>query len=382
MDSMKSTTTAGSWYEVGNAQEIDSPALLVYPDRVKHNIDVATGMVGDAQRLRPHVKTHKSSAITRFQLAAGITRYKCATLAEAAMLGRCGAPDVLVAYPLLGPRVDAFLQLSKQFPGSRFSAIVDHRSAVDRLSAAAVSQGAPVDVYLDLDIGMGRTGIPIGAEAEALYVHCHSLAGLRVAGLHAYDGQVRDPDPERLRQQCETNFRPLAALVERLSEQGFPRPEIIIGGSPSFPYYAEMAEVQCSPGTFVLWDHGYAVDCPDQAFLPAAVIFTRVISLPGPETICVDLGHKAVGAENAIERRVHFLNAPRLLALRQSEEHLVLQAPAGHGIGLGDVLYGIPYHICPTVNLYDAYNVVEGGVVTDSWEIDARQRFRYAAGTY
>jgi len=373
---MKSTTTAGSWYEVGNAQEIDSPALLVYPDRVKHNIDVATGMVGDAQRLRPHVKTHKSSAITRFQLAAGITRYKCATLAEAAMLGRCGAPDVLVAYPLLGPRVGAFLQLSGQYPGSRFSAIVDHPSAADRLSAAAGSRGATVDVYLDLDIGMGRTGIPIGAQAEALYVHCHALPGLRVVGLHAYDGQVRDPDPDRLRQQCGSNFRPLASLVERLCGQGFPLPEIVVGGSPSFPYYAEMAGLHCSPGTFVLWDHGYAVDCPDQAFLPAAVLFTRVISTPSPETVCVDLGHKAVGAENAIERRVHFLNAPELRALRQSEEHLVLQAPTGHGLELGDVLYGIPYHICPTVNLYDAYNVVEEGMVTGSWEIDARQRFR------
>lgn len=378
MDKSNNMPAHGSWYEVINAHQIDSPALLLFPDRVEHNINMAKSMVGDVGRLRPHVKTHKSSEITKLQLAAGITRYKCATLAEAEMLGRCGAPDVLVAYPLFGPRVEAFLQLSGQYPGSRFSAIVDHPSAADLLSAAAESRGTAVDVYLDLDIGMGRTGIPIGAEAEALYAHCHALPGLRVVGLHAYDGQVREPDPDRLRQQCVSNFRPLAALVERLSAQGFPLPEIIVGGSPSFPYYAEMAGLHCSPGTFVLWDHGYAVDCPDQVFLPAAVLFTRVISMPTPTNICVDLGHKAVGAENPIDKRVHFLNAPALRALRQSEEHLVLQAPAGHGFKLGDVLYGIPYHICPTVNLYDAYNVVKGGQVTGSWEIDARQRFRYA----
>lgn len=369
--------TKKAWYPVDNAHEIDSPALLVYPERVKHNINLATSMVGDVGRLRPHVKTHKSSAITKLQLAAGITRYKCATLAEAEMLGRCGAPDVLVAYPLFGPRLQAFLALADRYPASRFSTIVDDRSAAEQLSEAAVSRGVVADVYIDLDIGMGRTGTPIDASAEHLYAHCRSLAGLRVLGLHAYDGQVREPDAVKLRRQCEENYRPLADLVDRLVEQGYPTPEVIVGGSPSFPFYAEMEGVQCSPGTFILWDHGYATDCPDQAFLVAAVLLTRVISMPTPETICVDLGHKAVGAENAIDKRVHFLDAPSLKPLRQSEEHLVLQAPQGHGHKLGDVLCGIPYHICPTVNLYDAYNVVENGRAASSWDIDARQRFRF-----
>lgn len=374
------TTTTGAWYVVSSAHEIDSPALLVYPERVKHNINLAIAMVGDTDRLRPHVKTHKSSAITKLQLAAGITRYKCATLAEAEMLGRCEAPDVLVAYPLFGPRLQAFLALADRYPASRFSTLVDDRSAAEQLSEAALLQGVEVDVYIDLDIGMGRTGVPIGPEAGQLYARCRSLPGLRVLGLHAYDGQVREPDAEKLRRQCEENYRPLAALVDRLVAQGFPRPEVIVGGSPSFPFYAEMKGVQCSPGTFILWDHGYATDCPDQGFLPAAVLMTRIISMPTPETVCVDLGHKAVGAENTIGKRVHFLNAPSLKPLRQSEEHLVLQAPQGHGYKLGDVLYGIPYHICPTVNLYDAYNVVENGRAASSWDIDARQRFRFPSG--
>lgn len=374
------TPTKETWYPIRNAHEIDSPALLVYPDRIEHNVALAKSMVGRVNRLRPHVKTHKSSAITHLQLAAGVTRYKCATLAEAAMLGRCGAPDVLVAYPLFDPRLQAFLQLGAHYPESRFSAIVDDRSAAGQLSEAAVSRGVEVDVYIDLDIGMGRTGAPIDASAEGLYAHCGSLPGLRVVGLHAYDGQVREPDPVKLQRQCEEHYRPLAALVERLVAKGFPKPEVIVGGSPSFPYYADIEEVQCSPGTFILWDHGYATDCPDQAFLPAAVLVTRIISMPTPDTLCVDLGHKAVGAENPIDKRVHFLNAPALKALRQSEEHLVLQAPPGHGFKLGDVLYGIPYHICPTVNLYDAYNVVEQGMAIGSWDIDARQRFRFPVG--
>src|SRR5690606_6833455 len=202
MEQMNSNPAHRAWYEADNVHEVDSPALLVYPDRVKHNLHVAIGMVGDARRLRPHVKTHKSSAITKLQLAAGISRYKCATLAEAEMLGRCGAPDVVVAYPAFGRRLQAFLALQDQYPASRFSTIVDNQDAAEQLSEAAVSKGRIAEVYIDLDIGMGRTGVSMDV-AERLYAHCRSLSGLRVLGLHAYDGQVREPDPEQLRRQCE-----------------------------------------------------------------------------------------------------------------------------------------------------------------------------------
>lgn len=374
---MKSVSTPATWFAVDNAHQIDSPALLVYRERVRHNIALAKAMVGDVTRLRPHVKTHKSSAIARLQLEAGITKYKCATMAEAEMLGRCGAPDVLLAFPLVGPRLDAFLQLGTAYPKTLFSTIVDSMSGARQLSDAAVSKGLVLDVYIDLDMGMGRTGIAINSAAEEFYIYCMSLPGLRLRGLHAYDGHVREPDIAKLWKLCEENYRPLAALYERLVHRGAPEPEMIAGGSPSFPFYAQVKNVQCSPGTFVLWDNGYAERCPGQCFLPAAVLLCRVISLPTPDTVCVDLGHKAVGAENTIDKRIHFLNAPSLHALRQSEEHLVLQAPDGHGYQLGDVLYGIPHHVCPTVNLYGAYNVVEDGSVVGSWSIDARQRFRY-----
>lgn len=369
---------ADRWYAVRNESKIDSPVLLVYPDRICENIERAKSMVGDVRRLRPHVKTHKSSEITRLQMAAGVTRFKCATLAEAEMLGRCGASDILLAFPLVGPRLEEFLQLTTRYPASRFSTIVDSEIAAELLSASAVTSGTVADVYIDIDIGMGRTGMATGIPAANLYSYCQTLSGLRICGLHAYDGHVREPDTERLRRQCEQSYLPLARLVESLIREGYPKPEVVIGGSPSFPFYAEVKDVQCSPGTFVLWDHGYATDCPGQPFQIAAVLFCRVISVPTPETICVDLGHKAVGAENPIDKRVHFLNAPSLKPLRQSEEHLVLQTPGRHSFKPGDVLYGVPYHICPTVNLYDTLNVVKDGCVTDSWDVDARQRFRHS----
>src|ERR1700679_477489 len=93
-----------SWYQIINIDELDTPALVVYPERVRQNIVRAVAMVGDAARLRPHVKTHKTPAVTRLMLDAGIRRFKCATIAEAEMLAVAGAPDVLLAYQPIGPK--------------------------------------------------------------------------------------------------------------------------------------------------------------------------------------------------------------------------------------------------------------------------------------
>jgi D-serine deaminase-like pyridoxal phosphate-dependent protein len=368
------------WYTIANADEIETPALLVYADRVKHNIAEAIRMVGTPDRLRPHVKTHKSSLITQLQRDAGITQFKCATLAEARMLAKCGVPDILLAFPLFGPRIKGFLDLQAQYPNSQFSVILDAAEPAKQLSQAAIARHQQVNVYVDLDIGMGRTGAPLQQETLSLLKLCQNLAGLHLLGLHAYDGQVREPDADRLFAQCAQHYETFKAFVaQACTSLHVPKLQMIIGGSPSFPFYALQNEVQCSPGTYVLWDQGYAQDCPQQNFLTAALLLCRIISLPSPTTICVDLGHKAVGAENAMDKRVHFLNAPTLKALRQSEEHLVLEVPAGHSFTLGQVLYGVPYHVCPTVNLYQAYNVVEQGRVVDHWPIDARDRFAYSS---
>jgi D-serine deaminase-like pyridoxal phosphate-dependent protein len=99
-----------------------------------------------------------------------------------------------------------------------------------------------------------------------------------------------------------------------------------------------------------------------------------VISLPTDTRVCLDLGHKSVASENEIGKRVFFPDAPTLRPVSQSEEHLVMEAPAGHGYRPGDVLYGIPYHICPTVALYESLVAVEDGKVSGEWKVIARAR--------
>ncbi len=128
------------------------------------------------------------------------------------------------------------------------------------------------------------------------------------------------------------------------------------------------------PRHLCILGQGYELAFPEQNFLPAALVLTRVISIPAPQKLCLDLGHKSIAAENILDKRVFFLNAPELKFISQSEEHLVVEAATEHSYKVGDVLYGIPYHICPTVSLYERALVVENQSVKEEWKIIARDR--------
>jgi D-serine deaminase-like pyridoxal phosphate-dependent protein len=149
---------------------------------------------------------------------------------------------------------------------------------------------------------------------------------------------------------------------------------IVVGGTPSFSIHAKRKNVECSPGTFIYWDKGYQSILIEQPFLIAALVITRVISKPTSDTICVDLGHKGIASENTIDKRVYFHNADGLTPVSHSEEHLVLKNSGGHKFEIGDVLYGVPHHICPTVNLYDSPNIIQNGEYVGNWETVSRKR--------
>jgi D-serine deaminase-like pyridoxal phosphate-dependent protein len=361
------------WYTIQNIDELDSPALVIYPDRVKENIRILKSMVGSPDRLRPHVKTHKTREAAQLMIEAGITKFKCATIAEAEMLGIAGAADVLLAYQPVHTKLVRFMTLTKNYPGTAYSCLVDNTASATMISETALAAGLIIDCYLDLNVGMNRTGIVPSEGAAELYEFCSGLKGLRVQGLHAYDGHIHDPELEVRRKETEEGYAQVESLVSVLKDKGY-TPHIIAGGSPSFPFHAARKDVDCSPGTFIFWDKGYQDSCAEQPFLPAALVIARVISLPSKTTLCLDLGHKSIAAENPLNRRVVFLNAPELKMVGQSEEHLVVDAGLDHSWKVGDVLYGIPIHICPTVALYDFATTVENGVAKGTWEIVGRDR--------
>src|SRR4030095_16861869 len=358
-----------SWFEIKNIDELDSPALVVFPERVKHNIHLAIDMVGDVTRLRPHIKTTKSPDVAKLMLNAGIQKFKCATIAEAEMLAQCNAPDVLLAYQPLGPKLSRFVSLIKKHPATKFSCLTDNIAAASEQAASFKSQNLTVSVFIDLNVGMNRTGISPDEKAIELSRHCSTLKGMTLAGLHAYDGHIRDADFETKKEKCDVAFASVEILNHKLKLE-----TIIAGGSPTLSVHCKRKNIECSPGTFVYWDKVYTDLCPEQKFLPAIVLVTRIISLPSTNKICTDLGHKSVAAENEITRRVFFLNAEGLKPVGQSEEHLVLETNEGHSFKVGDIFYGLPYHVCPTVALYERVYTVEVGKVTGEWKNISRDR--------
>ncbi len=362
------------WYLISNINEIDSPALIVFPDRVKQNIQTAIQMTGDVNRLRPHIKTHKSPDVVQLMRNAGITRFKCATIAEAEMLGIAGAPDVLLAYQPTGPKLERFAALIKKYPGTQYSCLTDNINTASEQSASFTANELKVPVYIDLNVGMNRTGIIPGASAIELYLYCSSLTGIKPMGLHAYDGHIRNADLNLRQVACDTAFAPVTAMKNELIKKGFAIPQVIAGGSHSFPIHCQRQDVEFSPGTFVYWDKGNSDWCPEQHFLTAAIVVTRIVSLPHETMICTDLGHKSIAAENELTKRVYFLNAPELTAVGHSEEHLVLKTAKDHPYKTGDVLYGLPVHICPTVALYENVLIAENGKVYGQWANVARSR--------
>ncbi|MDP6116286.1 MAG: D-TA family PLP-dependent enzyme [Planctomycetota bacterium] len=360
-------------YHIADTTEIFSPALVFFKDIIQANIATAVEQVGDPAKLRPHVKTHKTREIAQMELAAGLTKQKCATLAEAEMLAGCGIRDVMLAYPMVGPNQARLAKLMKSFPEATFSTIVDHEKPIRSLSEVMEREGLTAPVMLDVDAGMHRSGIELGEEAAALYRLVHELPGLKAAGLHIYDGHHRNANVEEREKEIHEYFEQIMAFRKRLEEEGLPVEKLVVGGTPQFPVYAKVEGVECSPGTIFLHD-GNTQGFPELEYTPAAVLLTRVISTPSRGRITLDLGYKAVASDPPLENRVKLLNVPDARLVLQNEEHLVVETPNADDFAPGDEVYAIPAHICPTCALQEFAYVVEDGHLVGEWKIASRAR--------
>lgn len=365
--------TDSNWFEVSDTQNLISPALLVYPDRIEHNIAEMKSLIGDMGRLRPHVKTHKTAEIVHLQLRAGIRNFKCATIAEAEMLGHCGADSILLAMPLVGANIPRFISLMQRFPESHFSTLVDNADSLKEISAIALEKNVHVKLWMDLNVGMNRTGIPPNERAVALFREIEANPLLEAMGFHVYDGHIRETDFARQKEVVDNSFAAVSQLKETIEQEGITVNKIVAGGSPSFPVHAQRADVDVAPGTTLLWDARYGELFPYMNFLPAAVLFTRIISKPAPNIICFDIGHKSIAPEMDFPR-VRFLDLPDSEQIGQSEEHLVVKVADSSGYRVGQGFYALPMHVCPTVAKYETLQVVQDGRIVDQWNVAARNQ--------
>jgi D-serine deaminase-like pyridoxal phosphate-dependent protein len=364
-------------YQLHDPSEVLSPGLLFYKDLFRRNIARMIDLAGGPQRLRPHAKTHKTREITRLELDAGITRHKCATIAEAEMLASCGVPDVLLAYNLVGPNRARMARLIERYPNCRFSILGDYPDNIRAVSEAMTAAGQTVDMLLDIDVGQHRTGIAPGPEAIALYELIERLPGLQPGGLHVYDGHNHLESLAEREAAVARQMEAVLALRAALEKKGLPVPRLVLGGTPTFPIFARMQlpGQECSPGTCVLHDHGYSNRFADLAmFTQAALLLSRVISRPAAGRLTLDLGTKAVASDPPAGKRCLLLNVPDYEPIMQNEEHFVISTPAARDFAPGDVVYAMPTHVCPTSALHRQAYVVEDRKVTGLWDIVGRDR--------
>lgn len=364
-----------NWFEPQNPDEIASPALLIFPERVAENIQHLIDIAGDVSRLRPHIKTHKLAQVIAMHQARGIDKLKCATIAEAEMAAGCGVADILLAYQPVGPNQQRLIKLAGHYPNSQLGCLVDNEKIARQLAAKMSDASFTLNVWIDVDNGNGRTGIAPGETAVQLAKLLSDSPNIHFAGFHVYDGQFTKLAIEDRINAANQAFAPVRDMITQLEADEVAVPNIVAGGSPTFPVHALQTDIDLSPGTYSLWDMGYATALPELPFVHAAVLMTRVVSKPAANRLCLDLGHKAVAAENPLKNRVRFLNAPDASYIDQKEEHLVIELPNGDDFEVGDILYGVPWHVCPTVALYQEANVIDAKqAFVDRWPILARNR--------
>lgn len=352
---------------------IESPGLIVFPEIVKSNINLAIEMVdGNVARLRPHIKTHKTQEVNELLMEAGIFKFKCATIAEAELLAISSVKDVLLSIQPTGTSLDRFIKLVLHYQNCQFSCLIDDYLAAKKVNDLAIKHKLYIHIFIDLNVGMNRTGI-IPNEAFILIEKIkNNLNNLVIKGLHAYDGHIRDFDLITRIDHVQHDFIDFYELIDKIDKDS--EYELVVGGTPSFLVHRTNNRFVCSPGTFVFFDIGYSNLYPENTFNMAVQIISRVISKPTSSTICIDLGHKSVAAENPIENRVRFLDFPHWSLKSQSEEHGIIEVNDHSNIEIGQIIRMYPYHICPTVALHQNLQVIEDDKLKGEWIVRARNR--------
>ncbi|MCC9641422.1 D-TA family PLP-dependent enzyme [Rhodopirellula sp. JC740] len=367
------------WYEVTNVDEVASPALLVYPERVETNVKRMVALAGSPDRLRPHVKTHKMSEVVRLKLAAGVTKFKAATIAEAEMTAEAGARDILLAVQPVGPTVKRLTRLVESFPSCKFACLVDNMETLHEMTDNWSRRPSRLPVWLDVNVGMNRTGVVPGLAATEIVQSLLASESLELAGLHVYDGHLHVTDVQELKAMFDASLSPFWEWYTSLDSELGVQLTIAAGGTPTSALWQEVSllrevAVETGAGTTVFWDSGQPTFSPPMDYETAALIMARVISRPTPTSVCLDLGHKAVASEMPWPR-VAWLNLRNDGELvTHNEEHLVLNFDRSIDLKCGAVIYGVPTHVCPTVALHQHAHCVQEGRVTTRWKVAARDR--------
>ncbi len=381
MSAQKAMLSEFPWHEaycVSSVEDVLTPALVVYPKIIASNITRTLHLLGgDADRWRAHIKTAKLNYTLRILVERGVRNFKCATTLELLMACRSGAADVLLAYPVMGANALRVREIADQFPHVRISVLAENAEQVRQWGSSRIG------IFLDINPGMNRTGIEQGQTDTIVgLVREIGHAGLEFRGLHYYDGHYGGLEERERPAAAYAGYDRLMELVGHIWSSGLSVSEIVTAGTPTFPCslsYQGFREGgfthRVSPGTIVYCDATSLAQLPmEYGYAPAVLVLSRVVSHPHTGIITCDAGHKAVSADAGVPTCV-VVGHSELTPLSPSEEHLPLKSTDElRAPQVGEAVYLLPRHICPTVNNFDFALLVRDGQIVSVEKVSARGR--------
>jgi D-serine deaminase-like pyridoxal phosphate-dependent protein len=337
-------------------EDLQTPTLLIDLDAVRHNLATMLHYLdGDVARWRPHVKTCKVPEVLELLLEAGVRRFKVATTRECEQLVAAAGKrtiDVLFAMAQHGANLERVAAIAKKHKRHGFSMLSEAASHAQQVREAGLQ------VFLDLDPGFLRSGVPLRDRDAIAAVAAAAGPGLR--GLHCYEGHLHGGPADERATATRAILAELVALARTLPSPG----EIVTSGTPTFAAALAYEPLRAfdhtvSPGTVVYWDTRSS-ELGIEGFACAVQVQARVIAAPAPDRVTLDAGSKAIDAAAGDPCAVA-LGPYHVRALRPSEEHLPMVVERGPSPPLGTLLRLLPRHVCPTVNLADEAVLLENG---------------------
>jgi D-serine deaminase-like pyridoxal phosphate-dependent protein len=363
----------------GSRWRLPTPALVVDLDALDANIaKMAARAKAAGVVLRPHAKTNKSAFIARRQIAAGAVGVCCAKVGEAEALAGAGIRGILVTSPIASAETAGRCAvLAAQDPG--FVVAVDHPVGVDALQAAAAARGATIELVIDVDVGMGRTGVADTAAGLALGQAIAGQPNLRLKGIQGYGGAWQHlVGADKRLEAAKAGLSRLTELAESLRAGGQACPLITGGGTGTFEADSELGVLtERQPGSYVFMDNQY-VDAlgadPDGAFQTSLFVQAQVVSANAKRWVTVDAGLKAFATDGPPPRPATAPFAADAYFFFGDEHGGLMRPAGGEPLVHGQRVELMVPHCDPTVDRYSWMHMVRGDVLESIEPIEAARR--------
>lgn len=361
--------------------ELDTPAMLVDLDRLEANLRSMQEKANLAGvKMRPHIKTHRTPAIARLQVAMGARGITAAKLGEAEVMAEAGLDDIFIANEIVGSiKLERLRKLKRKLKSLAVG--VDHPEQVAAYSGMFAAEPAPLDVMIDVETGSPRTGVLPGKPALDLAQFVCRMPGLRLRGIFTHDGHSYGaPSVEAARGISRESQEKMIETALLLRAEGIGVEEVSIGSTPSLLLGGiERGVTEIRPGNYAFLDANMAqfLGTTSQC---AQTVLAMVISRPTPERVVLDAGTKTLnegvqkGGMTRAEGHGRLKEQPDIFLGRIYEEHASFNIPEGRGLEfrIGQKLEIIPNHACQTTNFYEVIHGIRNGRVETIWPVSCR----------